>query len=280
MKLIIFLGMVLAAQAGIFDLSHNWNTLKVTWNPNPIGGWAFDKLPRTLSENKHFELRDDLCETGGGKLLGQRYWYKQDPALNLLYDKNGVIAGIATSIPKSKFTPPAPLQNKNYQDDGDYWTLAAYFIDPSLICGAGRTKEEMETTGTGTGLWIQMGPNAVTDCYKAPANETEVKTTKWGSGKCFWTMGQHYWYDITKDMSCDDVVPNCLLYNGGQLNAFCFATNGNFESKRYDNPHPTNKVVPKFMDPMPDCFNTDPSYEVQSTIHVYFYESPRVTSWC
>jgi len=179
MKVIIFLLMASAANA-FFDL-RKWDTLKVTWNINPFKG--FDYLPRQLSENKEFELKDDLCKTAGGKMLGQRYWYKKDPTVMLLFDKNGHIAGIQTSVLKSKYTPFPNLKNKNYIDDGDYWTLSAYFIDPSLICGAGRSKEEFEKTGTGTGLWIQMGPNAVTDSYHVPAQEDEIKKIHMGIWK-------------------------------------------------------------------------------------------------
>jgi len=280
MKVIIFFLMISATQALFFpDLSHDWHALKASWSINPLGG--FNKLPRWLGENDgQFQIKDDLCAIGKGKLVGQRWWQKKDPSLMLLFDKNGFIAGIQTALPKAKFTPPTNLQNKNYADDGEYWTLTAYFIDPSTICGAGRTKEEYEKTGTGTGLWIQMGPNAITDSYKVPENESDIKSSKWGSGKCFYSMGQHYWYNITKDMSCNDVVPDCLLYNGGKLNAFCFAINGKYESDRYDWPHPTNEVVKKFMDPVPDCFFSDPSYKEQSTIHVYFSENPRITSNC
>jgi len=280
MKVIIFLTMALAAaQASLFDTS-SWNALRVTWNAIPFKGW--DKVPRQVSEMKgDFVLKDDLCATGKGNLIGQRYWYKdKDPALMLLFDKNGFIAGIQTSVLKSAFTPPAQLQNKNFADDGDYWTLSAYFIDPSLICAAGRTQDEFNKTGTGTGLWIQMGPNAVTDSYHVPSSEDEIKTSKWGHGKCFWTMGQHYWYNVSKDMSCDDFVPNCLLYNGGKLNAFCFATNGNFPSDRYDWPHPKNTVIKQFMDPEPDCFFSDPTYKIESTIHIYFNDNARLGSLC
>jgi charged multivesicular body protein 7 len=278
MKVIIFLlGALVAVEAGLFPDLRKWDALKVTYSLNPIKG--FDNLPRQLSENKDFELRDDLCATGNGKLIGQRYWHKKDHTLSLLFDKNGYIAGIQTSLLKSQFTPPAHLQNKNYVADGDYWTLSAYFIDPRLICGAGRSKEEFEKTGTGTGLWIQMGPKA-TDSYHVPAKEDEIKSSKWGSGRCFPAMGQHYWYNVTKDMSCNDFVPNCMLYNGGKLNAFCFAINGMFEGPRYDTPHPTNEKIKMFMKPVPDCFFTDPSYKVESTIHIYFSKTAHYTSLC
>jgi len=289
MKVIIFLLMVSASQASIIGLlTHKWEALRVSWYGNPTKwhlpplnrGPAFDPMPRQLSEIKTWEVRDDLCATGGGKLVGQRYWLKKDPVLNLLFDKNGYIAGVTTSIPKSKFTPPAALKDKNYQDDGDYWTLAAYFIDPKLICGAGRTKEEFEKTGTGSGLYIQTGPNAATDYYFAPAEESDIKKSMWGSGKCFPTMGQHYWFNITKDMPCTNIVPNCILYTHGKLDAFCFAINGDFESDRYDNPKPTNDKIKLFMEPLPSCFYTEPSYKILSTLHVYFSDNPPLTSLC
>jgi len=226
-------------------------------------------------------LKDDLCATAGGKLVGQRYWDVKDPTVMLLFDKNGYIAGIQTSVLKSKFTPADNLKNKNYADDGDFWTLSAYFIDPSLICGAGRSKEEFEKTGTGTGLWVQMGPNAVTDSFRVPAEEAEMKAMgKWGSGKCFPTMGQHYWYNITKDMPSDHMVPNCLLYTGGKLNAFCFASNHDLVSTRYDYPKPTNDKIKLFMEPVPDFFFTEPSYKVVSTVHVYFSQTGHLTNLC
>jgi len=277
MKVIIFLlASVVAAQASLFD----WNALQVTWNAVPFLGW--DNVPRQVSEIKggNFELKDDLCATSKGKMVGQRYWNKQDPTLMLLFDKNGFIAGIQNSFPKSKYTPPAQLQNKNYVDDGDYWTLSAYFIDPSLICGAGRTKEDFDKTGTGTGLWVHMGPDPIKDSYHVPMAENDIKPSKWGHGRCFPTMGKHYWYNVTKDMDCKDMVPNCLLYNGGKLTSFCFSTNGNYQSNRFDNPHPSASVIKAFMDPEPDCFFTEPSYKIDSTIHVFFNSNARLGSLC
>jgi len=101
--------LAVAAQANIFDLSHNWNALKVSWNILPIKG--FDRVPRSLAENNgQFQIKDDLCAIGKGKMVGQRWWQNKDPSLMLLFDKNGFIAGIQTALPKSKFTPPAPLQ--------------------------------------------------------------------------------------------------------------------------------------------------------------------------
>jgi len=257
----------------------DWNSLRATFSLNPLNSWAFDKLPRATSEKMdNYALRDDQCNTANAKFLGKRYWYKQDPALSLLYDNKGTIAGIQTSIPKSSFTPPAPVKDKNFVEDGDFWTLTAYFVDPSTICSQGRSADQLSTQGTGTGLWLQMGQNPVTDSVRIPSSEEEMKKTNWKFGHCFWMMGNHYWFNVTKDMNCDNYIPNCIMYNKGRLTAFCFSINAVLSSPRYE--HPTASIANKFIDPVPDCFFKDPSYKTTSTIHIYFIDNPRTGSFC
>jgi len=180
----------------------DWDDLRVTWSANPFSSWGFDPMPRTSTgAMKDFVLKDDQCAQGS-KFVGKRYWYKQDPAVILLYDKNGYIAGIQTAIPKSKLTPSPYLSNHPYVDDGDFWTVTAYFVDPSTICTTGRTAQQFKDQGTGTGLWLQNGTNPTRDLIQIPLQESEIQKTNWKFGKCFYTMGNHYWYNPTKDMDC------------------------------------------------------------------------------
>lgn len=58
---------------------------------------------------------------------------------------------------------------------------------------------------------------------------------------CELISGNHYWYNVTKDMPCDHYVPNCLMYNKGVLTAFCFAINAPLKSPRYE--HPTTDIL-------------------------------------
>jgi len=213
-----------------------------------------------------FTLKDDQCASG--KLfVGKRYWYENDPAVMLIYDVNGYIAGIQTGVPKSVWTPGPNMLNRFVLDEGDMYTLTVYFVDPSTICNGGRTADQYASQGTGTDLYIQMGPDPTKNIFTVPINEADIKPSKWGFGKCFWGMGQHYWYNISSNMPCDNFVPYCLLYNGGKLNAFCFAINAALTSERYE--HPTATQAKGFMDPVPDCFTTDPDYKKLSTMHVY-----------
>jgi len=258
-----------------------WDALRVTWNPNPFSKYGFAKMPRSLKEPlAGFELRDNQCTTPNAKFRGQRYWSQKDPALTLLFDTQGTIAGIQSSIPKSKFTPYPYLTNNRFIEDGDFWTLTAYFVDPKTICATGRSQDQLAKEGTGTGLWLQIGVDPIANSVQVPSNEEDVKKpeTNWTFGHCFWTMGNHYWYNVTKNMNCDHFMPNCLMYNKGKLTAFCFATNGVFESPRYE--HPSNDDAKAFIAPIPDCFYTDPSYKRSSTIHVYMIDNPRTGSFC
>jgi len=288
MKFLLLLGVAIAVQAKFPpDFTHNWTNLRVRWHAVPFKG--VNELPRSLKEIGEFELRDDLCKTGG-KFAGQRYWFKKDPALSLLFDKNGIIAGVQTSVPKTGYKKND--QNPYYIDDGEYWTLTSYFMDPSKICSEGRTQADLDKA-TAEGLWFQTA-STIDSVYKVPQNEADMKDEAaklekegkphWGYGKCFWTMGQHYWYNIKKEMNCDaDLAPKCLLYNGGKLTGFCFAINGDFTSptKRYDWPKPKYNVIEKFMDPLPQCFDgNNKDYMIQSTMHFYFTDQPKLTSWC
>ncbi len=37
--------------------------------------------------------------------------------------------------------------------------MTAYFVDPGLVCGGGRTPEQFSTQGTGYALYLQSGPS-------------------------------------------------------------------------------------------------------------------------
>jgi hypothetical protein len=265
--------------SAVYGAKPDWDGLRTTWSLNPFNPYAFQSLPRDLSGDiGDFKLRDNQCDTPNANFVGQRYWYKEDPAVTLLYDKNGIIAGIQTSLLKSVYTPSDYLKNQNFVDDGDYWTITAYFVDPSTICTGGRTSDQLKQNGTGTGLWLQWGTNPLKDSILMPTSEEEVKKTLWKYGHCFWTMGNHYWYNVTKDMDCGHYIPNCLMYNKGKLTAFCFSMNALLDSPRYE--HPTNKQAKQFIDPVPDCFFSDPSFKKSSTIHVYLIDNPRTSSFC
>jgi len=268
----LILGLACTTQAFFLDdlvRQEKWNGLKVTWGPNPLNSQYFDELPRTIAEaNKEGWHKISDCDTTAA-WRGVRYIKGSDYAVILLFDVEGYIAGIQTSFkdnqsngfPKANLRPP-------FVKDGDRVTISAYFVDPSIICTKGRTPDEFASQGTGTNLYLQTTDNPEASTIQ-PHQQKDIGSTKWTEGKCFPTMGKHYWYDLSDDMSCDDFYPSFLLYNSGELTAFGFALGTNLDSSpRYE--HPASSQYSLFMQTPPKCLYTQGTL---STMHIYLTNS-------
>lgn len=120
-----------------FILSNNnstnqWNALKTTWGVNLFNSNNFDSLPRI-----EFEARNKgwIKEKDCSQSIGNRYTLNGDRSVILIYDISGKIAGIASAIPKNlPFNFPSAKIQRLLNDEGDYFTINAYFKDPALIC--------------------------------------------------------------------------------------------------------------------------------------------------
>ncbi|RUS88544.1 hypothetical protein EGW08_003720, partial [Elysia chlorotica] len=211
-----------------------------------------------------------------GVYNGVAYAKDGDLSVTLLYDVNGFIAGIQhgssrevygnLGFPSVKLQPPFNLVDNRY-------VLTAYFVDPSTICTSGRTQADFDSDGTGTGLWIQNGstPDQVT---QVPYYQTGLSGTNWTEGKCFISMGKHYWYNVHPDTECDAFFPVFTLYNGGILEAFGWAFLADLSSSFYE--HPTRYSA--FMKVVPDCIrNLTGRF---STMHIFFTYAPEIFNMC
>ncbi|XP_046558425.1 uncharacterized protein LOC124267544 [Haliotis rubra] len=261
------------SQAFLFNLGPTtWNGLKVTWDVNIFSANAFSSLPRTESAAKSAGWTM-ISDCGAhSSFAGKRYALSGDTAVVLLYDVNGYIAGIQAGISSTLQNgyPHAPMKGHPFvMADGKQF-ITAYFVDPSTICSKGRTSSMFSSQGTGTDLFIQNGTSP-SQVLKIPSQETGVQNTKWVKGHCFPSMGMHYWYNIRKDMSCDDFYPVFLLYNGGKLNAFGWAFNADLSSSRFE--HPPQSVIGAFLNPVPDCLSKQGRL---STMHIYLTSQPEL----
>jgi len=264
----------LLAVSYVANAEVDWDALRISWNPNPFSSYAFTKMPLDTRDavSEGFAFKDHFCGSDT-RFRGNRYWKDNDPAVILIYDGTGQIAGIQTAVRKDKLTPSKFLMGHPFVEDGDYYTLTAYFVDPSTICeGRG-----LLSSPIGDRLILQNGTNALRNALSIPLTLDEVEMTSWTRGKCFWTMGLHFWYNVRSDMPCSEFAPFFLLYNKNKLNAFGFAVNAGLTSPRYE--HPTAKVAKQFIDPMPECFFTDPTFAELSTMHIYMTDWAR-SSFC
>ncbi|CAH1257303.1 Hypp1813 [Branchiostoma lanceolatum] len=268
---------LVCVEGWLFNDDAEWNDLKVTWGLNQLfSSTVFDSLPRTesdaLADGWVDFSRGASCD--GDYYRGSRYIKDNDPAVMLLFDDNGFIAGIQmgariTELPAG--IPAAQVMNMwNY--DGDMVVITAYFQEPASVC-TGRSDAHFTLHGTGVGLYLQNGPTPETDYELIPRDEVDIGATAWTKGGCFYTMGQHYWYNTSASMDCDDFFPVFLLYNSGRLNGFGFDINADLNSPRYEKPA-LESLSAFFQDQdTPACF----AQSIQkglTTIHIYMDDSP------
>lgn len=74
--------------------------------------------------------------------------------------------------------------------DIDSYVLTAYFVAPSTICTSGRDVSRLKVEVSGTGLWLQNGPDPIKDSMQVPSYEETINSTKWVKGSCFPSMGK------------------------------------------------------------------------------------------
>ncbi|OPL20438.1 hypothetical protein AM593_04105, partial [Mytilus galloprovincialis] len=160
-------------------------------------------------------------------------------ALILIYDVQGYIAGISAAVSNSLANgwPSTFLKNYPFVLSGNYYHISAYFVNPANICTSGRSAVEYKQQGVGTDLYIQNGTDPITNyAIKIPHEQSDISSTQWTEGRCFPSMGKNYWFNVRKDMNCDEFWPAFLLYNGGKLNAFGWAMYANITSPRIEHP--------------------------------------------
>lgn len=265
------------AQAIFWGPNPEWNNLKVTFGTNIFRSGVFDALPRTEAAARSDGWTKIAECDESSNFRGRRYVKNNDHAVILLFDVNGYIAGIQCGLLRAQvpawFLESQILRNA-LQDDGLYLTLTAYFVDPTVICTTGRNAAMFAEEGTGSNLYIQNGNDPLTQSLRVPREEKEVKGTIWTQGRCFYAMGNHYWYNTSADMSCEDFFPAFLMYNGGKLNAFGWALGLSQSSPRFE--HPTASVLSYFFKDVPKCLKDIPQL---STMHIYLTSYP-LTNVC
>jgi charged multivesicular body protein 7 len=166
----------------LFPDTDNWNDLKVTWGINPFGSNNFVSLPRTEQEAvQNGWTKEKGCSDG---VNSNRYVLRGDRSVLLLFNANGIIAGIASALPKNlPFNVPSQNIQPYFDDEGDSFVISAYFIDPTSVCVKNRFRQS-----TGDRLVFYSKQKSLSISLK----ENSIDTF-WTKGKCFWTMGQHYW---------------------------------------------------------------------------------------
>ena len=224
MKLLAFTAFVFLAFEA--QAEQTWYNFKTTWSTTPFDG--FYDQPRTVDEavQAGWVQVSNNCEDGSS-FFGNRYAPPEDDKeMIIIFDVNGFIAGMHSVVPVKHTQPEFDFAaSKWYRKDTvlgeEAYVTTAYFVDPSVICGSGRSQAEFDVEGTGNRLLFQNGPSS-SDVITAPMTLEDADADGfWFQHYCFLNMGRHYFnLNYDPNQSCDELVPIQLVYSGGVLNAF------------------------------------------------------------
>jgi len=235
----------------------NWNAFVRTWRNN--NNDSFVPLPTTTTEA---QAQGWKLDAGCPQISGYRYIMGTDRMVMPIYDANGNVCGISAAIAQNApFNFPSPNIQQFFTNEGDgYWTLTAYFTEPSTICTPGRAQP------IGNTLILQ---NTIKN-QVVPLYESDL-TSFWTMGGCFHTMGQHYWADISGSVNVntksDNLLPFFILYNKGLLNGFGWSLNYNSASPHVE--HMPLSSLPIFFNEIPLDFYNPALTGTLSSMHVF-----------
>jgi len=282
-KLILPCILVLIANAAAIQ----WPDFRVTFGLNPaFSSWDFAILPRDVASavadsNGAWSAANAYDCTNGGKFNGIRANQGNDYTMSLLFDINGIIAGIQMNLLKSQVPNTSfqygsvPMFQSDSLGGNDVYTLTVYFTDPSTICTTGRTEADLTNVGTITQLWLQNGPSP-SNSIPVPNDRATAIAQGWSKNNCFVGMGRHNFYQSEQFQAtnCQQIRPIFLLFDTSDtLIGFGFAAVGNFVSNRYE--HPDAKAIKLIVgDGVAQCLLDDSTSPGLSTMHVYFDSKP------
>jgi len=207
---------------------------------------------------------------------GIRYYINDDLSTMLLYNVYGQVSGVQAgtrNTPLAAMTEPyGPWHQEKMANGTVFWTITMYFRDPSTICSTSTPKSKLPI-----GDRITLANSGSYDTF--PMTEADAKKASiWVEGKCFATMGKHYWYNLTTTSDCNYIYPVFLLYNNGDLDSFgwVIAKLPQESGPRWE--HPYGNQLKMFLPAgvYPPCLFEDDL--ILSTQHIYF-DNP-YTNFC
>merc|ERR1712055_522239 len=271
-KLLFYLSLTLVSVS-----ADKWPALKTTFSINPFGG--FNSQPRTASEAEAAGwLLISACDE---KFLGHRYANPADFSIVLIFDDAGYIAGIQSVLLLSLNNDPSLTTNPAYQLDWWYghqeaYFTTAYFVDPTIICGGGRSSDEWESQGTGDRLMVQVGETPDSLLNIPISQEAADMEPEWHGHYCFLGMGDHFiQYNYQPDQDCTSVLPLQILFSEGVINGFVWQHYANLPGDQWE--HPDAMAISMIIDRPPSCILELVNIPGLSTMHHYFYEYPWLT---
>ncbi|CAB3246305.1 unnamed protein product [Arctia plantaginis] len=249
----------------------------------------FFAIPRTISEVETEGWQ--RMERPPGPLPELRMYCPPGRGVCPLYDTAGFVAGLMIAIPVDEFDSPPVKPEKKFvkwqaaasagEPPREYWTATQYFVSEdyvfsleSLKAGAGPQVENGATLQDG-GVWVSDLDGRL---MRIPSTEAELNSTAFKKQNCIPNMGIHYYYNMTRNLKCEDLLPWFALTTQGDLVGTGFQVIGKLPRQKHrewferiPSPKQGVQVTIPFA---PSCL-TDwaEKYGVLS-MHIYFTNDP------
>jgi len=284
-----------------------WDSLKVTFgipipgtltdasgkglNGRGLNSSVFVRQPRSISEiSQNWQKLNPSAECSNGLFNGFQYYDNTKPlSVVLLFDSQGTIAGLQTFLPKSEAITPVepvfrydlvPMFNNVTQGGIDYLVITVYFVQPETICAAGRSADDLLSTGTGTGVYVQNGTQP-SESILVPSNRDDTNSDNgYSENNCGSQMGWHNFFRTEEwdTYNCTVITPIFLLYNNeNELHGFGLAMRGTFSAPAYEYPGALAiaTLAGNSSGGYPHCTTAMVNTFKVGTLHVYFTSNPQ-----
>ncbi|XP_045502843.1 uncharacterized protein LOC123699848 isoform X1 [Colias croceus] len=280
-----FMLILLAAATVASGIQYNGLRVKFGWSDALANKEYFFNIPRTTMQAESEGWR--RIERPPGPLPELRLYCSTDRYVCPLFDAAGFVAGLQIALPVDEFESPAMKPEKRFikwrapatetEPARDYWTATQYYVsEESLKAGAGPQVENGATLQDG-GVWVS---DLEGQLIRIPSTEGELNTTLFKKQNCIPNMGTHYHWNMTRDTSCDDLLPWFALTTNGDLVGVGFQFFGSlseqpnkrewFEKYKGRDPAAFQMVVPF----APDCYLDNASKYDGIGLHIYFIDDP------
>jgi len=198
---------------------------------------VFDSLPLNITEAKRQGWEGPEDPNSCDPNFGLSFQFEGDVGLFLLYGADRALYGVQAGIITQ---PPQPVTPPWEDTNNGLWTLTLFFRDPALICSNTNQmaeKEEEDSVSIGDRLVLRHGSTG--RFIDFPLLEKDLDPD-WVRAPCIYTLGTHYWLNVSMTMDCNEFYPLGLMYNDyGKLDGFVItSTTLAGPSDRWEHPYP------------------------------------------
>ncbi|XP_050666089.1 uncharacterized protein LOC126966174 [Leptidea sinapis] len=282
MKLLLI---VLAAVSFSSGVQYNGLRVKFGWSDALADKEYFFSLPRTMSEAESSGWR--RIARPPGPLPELRLYCTAGRYVCPLFDTAGFVAGLQIGFPVEEFDSPTIKPEKRLvrwhapatdsEPARDYWTATQYYVsEESLKAGAGPQVENGATLQDG-GVWVK---DLEGQLIRIPSTEAELNTTLFKKQNCIPNMGTHYYWNMTREKSCDELLPWFPLVTNHDLVGVGFQIFGSLPDvpknqrdwfEKYNGGRLTTELVMPYA---PECLLQLSEHYSIISLHVYFINDP------